>query len=90
MSAWEEVKPEVIIKSFKHVGMNPEENQAEEDDDPFAGEELLDLNELVAKVSGRQTLMLLHTSLMLTPKLSAMSPVLILVIQTGGGIFGQR
>ena len=52
VSAWEEVKPEVIIKCFKHVGMNPEENQAEEDDDPFAGEELLDLNELVAKVSG--------------------------------------
>ena len=52
VSAWEEVKPEVIIKCFKHVGMNPEENQAEEDDDPFAGKELLDLNELVAKVSG--------------------------------------
>ena len=52
MNAWEEVKPEAIIKCFKHVGMNPEENQAEEDDDPFAGEELLDLNELVAKVSG--------------------------------------
>ena len=32
--------------------MHPEENHAEEDDDPFAGEELLDLNELVAKVSG--------------------------------------
>ena len=52
MSAWEEIKPEVIIKCFKHNSMNPEENQAEEDDDPFAGEELLDLNELVAKVSG--------------------------------------
>ena len=52
MSAWEEVKPEVIIKCFKYVGMNPKENQAEEDDDPFAGEELLDLNELVAKLSG--------------------------------------
>ena len=52
VSAWEEVKPELIIKYFKHVGMNPEGNQAEEDDDPFAGEELLDLNELVAKVSG--------------------------------------
>ena len=48
VSAWEEVKPEVIIKCFKHVGIHPEEN----DDDPFAGEELLDLNELVAKVSG--------------------------------------
>ena len=52
VSAWEEVKPEVIIKCFKHVSMNPEENQAEGDDDPFAGEELLDLNELVAKVCG--------------------------------------
>ena len=52
MSAWEEVKLEVIIKCFKHVDMNPEENQAEEHDDPFAGEELLDLHELVAKVSG--------------------------------------
>lgn len=54
VSAWEEVKPEVIIKCFKHVGMHPEENHAEEDDDPFAGEELLDLNELVAKVSGEK------------------------------------
>ncbi|XP_068742381.1 tigger transposable element-derived protein 6-like [Montipora capricornis] len=52
VSAWEKVKPEVIIKCFKHVGTNPEENQEEEDDDPFSGEELLDLNELVAKVSG--------------------------------------
>ena len=52
VSACEEVKPEVIITCFKHVGMNPEENQAEQDDDPFAGEELLDLHELVAKVSG--------------------------------------
>ena len=54
VSAWEEVKTEVIIKCFKHVGMNPEENQAEEDDDPFVGEEILDLNELVAKVSGEK------------------------------------
>ena len=52
VSAWEEVKPEMIIKCFKHVGMNPEENQAGEDGDPLVGEELLDLNELVAKVSG--------------------------------------
>ncbi|XP_068704538.1 tigger transposable element-derived protein 6-like [Montipora foliosa] len=52
VSACEEVKPEVIIKCLKHVGMNSEENQVEEDDDPFAGEELLDLNELVVKVSG--------------------------------------
>ena len=36
--------------------MNPEENQAGEDDDPFAGEELLDLNNLVAKVSGETNL----------------------------------
>ena len=89
VNAWE-VKPEVIVKCFKHIGMNPEENQAEEDDDPFAGEGLLDSNELVEKFLGRQTLMLLHTSLMLTLKLSSTSPVLMPVIQPGEGIVGQR
>ena len=53
IAAWEEVKPEVVTKCFKHVGMCPEEPDGarEEEDDPFAGKELLDLQELIAKVS---------------------------------------
>jgi len=41
--AWEEVKPEVIVivKCFKHVGLYREKTGTDEDDDPFAGEELM-------------------------------------------------
>ena len=42
VSAWEEVPSEVISKCFKHVGMYPDE-EMEMDDDPFAGEELLEI-----------------------------------------------
>ena len=53
MSAWEEVETGVIVKCFKHVGMHPEEkDNTDEDDDPFAGEDLLDLDEMVRKGSG--------------------------------------
>ena len=57
MSAWEEVEPGVIVKCFKHVGMYPEEkDNSDEDDDPFAREDLLDLDEMVRKVSGDATI----------------------------------
>ena len=48
-----EAKPEVVTKGFKHVGMYPEKHEGarEEEADPFAGEELLDLQQLVTKVS---------------------------------------
>ena len=41
--AWEEVKPEVIVnvKCFKHVGLYREKTGTDEDDDSFAGEELM-------------------------------------------------
>lgn len=35
--AWEEVKLEVSVRCFKHVGLYPEETGTDEDDDPFAG-----------------------------------------------------
>ena len=47
VNAWNEVKSEVISKCFRHVGMDLDED----DDDPFAGEELLDLEALVQKMS---------------------------------------
>ena len=50
--AWEEVKQEVIVKYFKNLGLYPEEKYNDEDDDPLAGEKLMNLDELVAKVSG--------------------------------------
>ena len=53
VSAWEEVEPEVISRCFKRVGMFPEEfGSMQEEDDPSAGEELLDLEALVTKVTG--------------------------------------
>lgn len=56
VSAWEEVRPEIIIKCFRHVGMYPDEQErmnADEDDDPFAGEELLDaLETRISQVPG--------------------------------------
>ena len=52
VSAWEEVKPEVITKCFKHVGMYPDETESMlTEDDPFDGEELLELQDLLSKMS---------------------------------------
>lgn len=50
MSAWEEVKPEVITRCFKHVGVYPDEAEAIEIYDPFAGEEL-EMEILLSKIS---------------------------------------
>lgn len=49
--AREEVKPEVIVKYYKNLGLYTEEEYNDEDDDPLAGEELMNLDKLVAKVS---------------------------------------
>ena len=51
VSAWEEVKPEVITRCFKHVRMYPDEAEAIEIDDPFAGEEELEMETLLSKIS---------------------------------------
>ena len=50
MSAWEEVKPEVITRCFKHVEVYPDEAEAIEIYDPFAGEEL-EMEILLFKIS---------------------------------------
>lgn len=44
---------EVIVKHFKCVGLYPQETCTDDDDNPFAGKELMNLEELVAKVSGK-------------------------------------
>ena len=51
VSAWEEVKPDVITSCFKHVGMYPHEAKAIEIDDPFPGEEELEMETLMSKIS---------------------------------------
>ena len=52
VSAWEEVPVAVVSKCFKKVGMYPVENlNAEEDDDLFEGEELMDIPELLSHIS---------------------------------------
>ena len=51
VSTWEEVKPEVITRCFKHVGMYPDEAEAIEIDNPFAGEEELEMETLLSKIS---------------------------------------
>ena len=53
VGAWGVVKPKVVKKGFKHVGMYPEKQEGarEKEADPFAFEELLDLQQLVTKVS---------------------------------------
>lgn len=53
VNAWDEVKGDVISKCFRHVGMYPStmDLDDDDDDDPFAGEELLDLEALVQKMS---------------------------------------
>ena len=50
VSAWLEVVSEVISKCFKHVGMYPDE-EMEMNDDPFAGKELLEIEELLSCIS---------------------------------------
>ena len=50
VSAWEEVKPEVITGCFKYVDMYPDEAEAIEIDNPFACEEL-ELETLLPKIS---------------------------------------
>ena len=52
VSAWQEVKPEVITRCFKHVGMYPDESEVIEIDDPFAGEEELEMETLRSKICG--------------------------------------
>ncbi|KAK3705566.1 hypothetical protein QZH41_000245 [Actinostola sp. cb2023] len=52
VSAWKEVPAAVISKCFKKVGMYPDENlSAEEDDDPFESEELMDIPQLLSHIS---------------------------------------
>lgn len=52
VNAWDEVKGDVISKCLRHVGMYPSAMDLDDDDDdPFAGEELLDLEALVEKMS---------------------------------------
>ena len=52
VNAWDKVKCKVISKCFRHIGMYPSAMELDEDDDdPFAGEELLDLEALVQKMS---------------------------------------
>ena len=52
VNAWEEVKGDVINTRFRHVGMYPSTMDLDDDDDnnPFAGEELIDLEALVQKM----------------------------------------
>ena len=47
------VKPKVVTKGVNHVGMYPEKQEGARDKeaDPFAGKELVDLQQLVTKVS---------------------------------------
>ena len=53
VNSWDEVKGDVISKCFRHVGMYPSTMDLDDDgdDDPFAGEKLLDLEALVQKMS---------------------------------------
>ena len=50
VSAWEEIPSEVISNCFKHVGMYPDQ-ETEMGDDPFAGEEFLEIEELLSRIS---------------------------------------
>ena len=50
MSAWEEVPSEVISNCFKLVGMYPDQ-ETEMGDDPFAGQKLLEIEELLSRIS---------------------------------------
>ena len=50
VSAREGIPSEVISKCFKHVGMYPDE-EMEMDEDPFAGEKLLDIEGLLSRIS---------------------------------------
>ena len=46
--AWDEIPPETIKKCFAKVGLYPEEDH---DDDPFEGEETMDLEQMCLKLS---------------------------------------
>ncbi|XP_068675504.1 tigger transposable element-derived protein 6-like [Montipora foliosa] len=48
--AWQEVDPLTIVKCWSKVGINCSDEGCEEDDDPFAGEELLTLERLLNQV----------------------------------------
>ena len=50
VSAWEEVSPEVISNGFKHAGIYPDQ-ETEMGNDPFAGKELLEIEELLSCIS---------------------------------------
>ena len=44
------MKPEVITRCLKHLGMYPDEVEAIEIDDPLAGEEGLEMETLLSKI----------------------------------------
>ena len=92
VSAWEEVETGVIVKCFKHVGMHPEEkDNTDEDDDPFAGEDLLDLDEMVRKGSGDVKKLTLWRMLPLWIMIFPPTwPCWILLIQTGEKTYSKR
>ena len=50
VSSWEEVPSEVISNCFKHVGMYPDQ-ETELGDDPFAGEKLFKIEEILSRIS---------------------------------------
>ena len=92
VSAWEEVETGVIVKCFKHVGMYPEEkDNTDEDEDPFAGEDLLDLDEMVRKVSGDAKKLTIWRMLLLWIMILPPTwPRWILLIQTGEKTYAKR
>ena len=49
--AWNEIDSETIRKCFAKVGMYPEKLSDDDDDDPFEGEEMMNLKELCSKLS---------------------------------------
>lgn len=58
MSAWEEVKPEVVTTCFKHVGMYSDKRREDiEIDDHFACKQELGMETLLSKIfTSRQDL----------------------------------
>lgn len=50
--AWDEVSAETITKCFTKVGLYPDDIDVhDDDDDPFDGDEFLDLQEMCAKLT---------------------------------------
>ena len=49
--AWDEIDSETIRKCFAKVGMYPKKLSDDDDDDPFEGEEMMNLKELCPKLS---------------------------------------